>query len=411
MKNFLDLCRFENKKLMQKNYVRSALLAIVLITIILNLSPLLQKTQVAYLDENDQVVLKEVKYYQKVQLERKFAEQYNGKALTNEICNDVKALNAAYIQETSSDDGGYIPLLNTLLPYRSIIELGINPDSEMSDLADHAYEHMLAEQENRCPENTEGFWAQKRNEMEIPLTMYYAQGYHSILKTLYWPLVMGLCFVIFCLCAAFSNETAYRTDPLIRTTRFGTSKTSLAKLVTGETIAISVMALLSGITVIIQFSIHGISGARAPIQLLENIGQNRLAYRSGSLTVGNAVIMVILISLLLALFLGAVTMMLSKIFKAAVPALVIPAGTMFLSLIVSGDAGLYSIHEPRNQIMSFFPFQRMDIEGILLDERLVTLFGIPLTAVQMSILLYGGMTVLLLLGCIAICKATVKSKK
>lgn len=411
MKNFLSLCRFENKKLLQKNYIRIAFLAIVLITIILNLSPLLQNSQVAYLDENNQVVLEEVNYYQKVQLERKFAEQYNGKLLTNEICNDIKTLNAAYIRETSLDDGGYIPLLNTLLPYRSLIELGINPDSEMSNLADHAYELMLAEQENRCPENAKAFWAQKRNNMEIPLTMYYAQGYHSILKTLYWPLVMGLCFVVFCLCAVFSNENTYRTDSLIRTTLLGTSKTSLAKLVTGEAIAISVIALLSGITVIIQFGIHGISGARAPIQLLENIGQNPLEYRSGSLTVGNAVIMVVLISFLLALFLGAVTMMLSKIFNATVPALVIPSAIMLLSLLVSDDAGLYSIHEPRNQIMSFFPFQRMDIGGIILDERLVTLFGSPLTATQMSILLYGGMTVVLLLGCLAICTATVKSKK
>ena len=411
MKNFLDLCHFENKKLMQKNYVRIALLAIVLITILLNLSPLLQKSQVAYLDENNQVVLEEVTYYQKVQLERKFAEQYNGKPLTNEICNDVKTLNAAYNRETSLDDGGYIPLLNTLLPYRSLIELGINPDNEMSNLADQAYDLMLAEQENRCPENAEEFWAQKRNNMEIPLTMYYAQGYYSILKTLYWPLVMGLCFVVFCLCSVFSNENAYRTDSLIRTTLLGTSKTSLAKLVTGEAIAISVIAVLSGITVIIQFAIHGVSGAQAPVQLLKNIGQNQFAYRSGTLTAGNAVIMVVLIGLLLALFLGAATMMLSKVFNATVPALVLPISIMLLSLLISDDAGLYSIYEPRNQIMSFFPLQRMDVEGIILDERLVTLVGSQLTATQMSILLYGGMAAFLLLGCLVICKATVKSKK
>ena len=109
MKNFFQLCRFEQKKLLQKSYICVILLIMVAVTLFLNVRPLLEKYKVAYLDDNDQVVMEEISYYQEVQLERKFAEPYNGKLLTNEMVDEARELNTAYRSETLLQKTGISP--------------------------------------------------------------------------------------------------------------------------------------------------------------------------------------------------------------------------------------------------------------------------------------------------------------
>ncbi len=97
----------------------------------------------------------------------------------------------------------------------------------------------------------------------------------------YWVNVLGLLFVILCLCSVFSEEIACRVDPIVRSSRFGTIRLSLAKLVVGEVIACMVLLLLFGITAAIQFGVHGIGGWKAPIQVQQDL---YLFLRCGTLT-------------------------------------------------------------------------------------------------------------------------------
>lgn len=408
MKNFLELCYYEQKKLFQSNATRRALLGIVAITIFLNLHPLTQRNQVAYLDENGQIVVEEMSYYREVQLERKFARQYNRCALTNEIAHPARELDIKYQEYTSIGDGGFIPLMNTRLPLRSLVNLGVNPYIE--NPVDTAYEIMLENQADRCPENTEDYWAQKRSEIDLPFVMHYARGFQQILSMMHWPLIMSLFFIVFCLCRIFSEEVAYRTSPLLRTTKAGTTKSTIAKLVVGEMIAVGTILLLLGITAVIQFAIHGTGGAEAPIQILDPIGQYPLSYRSSALTASGAVLMVVAVALQVAAFLAALTMLLSQLLQHTIPVLVIPLGGMLLSLVFSRTGELYSIYAQKDHILSFFPIQRLNIENLLLDERLVNLFGTRLNAVEMSAILYGGLTIIFLSFCILLCRATVKDR-
>lgn len=413
MKNFFQLCRFEQKKLLQKGYVRIILLVMVAVTLFLNVRPLLEKHQVAYLDDNDQVVMEELSYYQEVQLERKFAEPYNGKLLTDEMIEEARELNAAHRSETSIAEDGYIPLMNVRLIHRSVYNLGVNPDCEVDHPADFTYQQMMEDQDERCNADSKDYWQEKRSGLKIPMTMYYAKGYQRILATVQWPCIMALCFTVLCLCTAFSEETACRMDPLMRTTRYGTMKVSVAKLVAGESVAVMTVLLLFGITTAIQLFVHGAGGAGAPIQMQDTIWEYPFYARMDALTVGGAVLIVLGIALLLVLCMGAFTMLLSKLFRRTVPALVVPAAVMFLSLTISRKAGPYWVDKAlalKHHMMSYFPIQRLEIEALLVDDRLVRLFGIPLNAMEMSVILYGGLTLLFLLLCMIACKATVKSR-
>lgn len=418
MKSFFQLCRFEQRKLLQKGYIRVALLIMVAVTLFLNIRPLFEKHQVAYLDDYNQVVIEEISYYREVQLERKFAEQYNGKLLTDEMIEEARALNAAHRSETSLAEDRYIPLMNVRLIYRSVRNLGINPDCEMEHPADFTYQRLIEDQDEywieRYDADSQDYWQQKRSELQIPMTMHYAKGYQQIVAIVQWPCVMALCFAVLCLCTTFSEENACRMDPLVRTTRFGTMKSSLAKLVTGELVAVITLLLLFGITAAIQLFVHGAGGADAPIQMQDTIMQSPFCYRMDGLTIGGAVRMVLGVSLLLTLCVGACTMLLSKLFRRTVPALVLPAAIMFLSLTISRNAGSHWVVPElgmKHHIMSYFPIQRLEIETFLVDDRLVRLFGIPLNAMEMSVVLYGGLTILFLTLCIIACKVTVKSKK
>lgn len=403
MKNFLQLCHFEQKKLFQENYVRIAFLIMTVATIILNLYPITQRNRVAYLDDSGEVVIKEVNYYEEVQLERHFAEQYNGKPLTNEVALSVREFNENYQEYTQTDEGGYIPFMNVRLPYRSLKNLGISPDFELEDPADLAYQHMFEAQkeyvQNLSSEEVK-YWELKRKEIAVPFTMYYAQGYYHILDKAYWLNIMGLCFIVLCLCTSFSGEIVCRTDPVVRSSRFGTTKISIAKLMAGESIAALVVLFLFGITAAIQLGIHGANGAEAPIQLQSELDLH-LLYRNSSLTTGMAALIVGTTSLLIALFVASITMLLSKLLRWTIPALATPTCVMLLSSTLSNTKS-----DSVKQVLSYFPFQRLTVGEYLVDGRMVTLFGLSFTATQLSIILYGVLAALLLLLCVVICKIT-----
>ncbi len=174
MKNFLRLCWFEQKKLLQKTYVRVAFWIILASTLFLNCYPLVQKNKVAYVDEDGKGIVEEVSYYEEVQLERKFAEQFNGKLLTNEIAEQVREFDSTYrkYSEYGNNNQSYIPFINVRLPYRSILWLGANPDCSLENLADVAYQSMIESQKLQLKGLSEekiAYWTQEMESMEMSL--------------------------------------------------------------------------------------------------------------------------------------------------------------------------------------------------------------------------------------------------
>ena len=63
----------------------------------------------------------------------------------------------------------------------------------------------------------------------------------------------------------------------------------------------------------------------------------------------------------------------------------------------------------RAQIWSYMPIQRL-YQTFLADERLVSLGGVQLDCIPVSVLLYGGLAAVALVTCIWLCKARAVDK-
>lgn len=411
MRIFATLYRFELKKILQKKYILALLTLMIAATAFLNLRPLFGYQDVAYLDENNEFVFENVSYYQAIQLDRRFAEEYSGQLLDNDIACYMRDTDAQYqeIYSTFAAPEMSCILRNHYLVFESLYNLGINPQLESIDcIADFAYQAMQEWQEReyksqKLTETEIDYWNEERSKITTPFAMAYSEGYSEILDKAYWLNMMMIVFVLISLCSSFSDDDAYQTGPLLTSTRFGRRQLILARLAAGESLACGSVLLLFGLTASIQLFTYGTDGFQAPIQLLHHLSGS-----SRAITAGQAVLLVIGMSLLLAIFSGAVSMFLSKLFRKAIPALALPLGLLLLSLVF--DVSLHFYSRLRSQIWSYFPFQRLS-ETFLLDERLVSVGGAQLDCVRMGILLYGGLTLIALAACIMVCKIRLVDRK
>lgn len=78
------------------------------------------------------------------------------------------------------------------------------------------------------------------------------------------------------------------------------------------------------------------------------------------------------------------------------------------TLILKRDF-FYDQDRVRAQIWSYMPVQRLS-QNFLLDERLVSLGGVQLDCIPVSVLLYGGLAAVALVTCIWLCKARAVDK-
>lgn len=373
------------------------------VTIFLNVKPLLAQEEVAYAEEDGTLVFDTVSRYEAIQLERRFSKEDAGCLLDNEAALEMRELNLSY-QESAT-----VPtfiLLNRFLVQDGIAITYFNPlwdgTDQMADLTYKAIAYTQEEQyqNQRLTQKEIDYWETERAGITTPYTLDYAKGYSGILSMAQWLNLMVLPFVFVCLCGSFSDDHVYKTWPILTSSKHGRKSLVLARLVAGETLAGGALLLLFAVTAAIQFFVHGAQGAGVPIQLLEvenlrpGFGETRLCASSRVMTAGQGVLVTVGVSLLILLFAGALAMLLSKLFRRAIPTLALPLGLMLLSLMFGPS--YYS--RMQVQVWSYFPTYRIT-EEFLLDERLVSLGGIPLDCITVSVWLYGLLAILCLVWC------------
>ena len=400
---FGTLYRYELKKILTRPYILLLLVLMLGVTIFLNVKPLLAQEEVAYAEEDGTLVFDTVSRYEAIQLERRFSKEDAGCLLDNEAALEMRELNRSY-QESAT-----VPtfiLLNRFLVQDGIAITYFNPlwdgTDQMADLTYKAIAYTQEEeyQNQRLTQEEIDYWKEERAEIDTPYTLGYAKGYSGILRLAYWLNLMVLPFVFVCLCGSFSDDHVYKTWPILTSSKHGRKSLVLARLAAGETLAGGTLLLLFAVTAAIQFWVHGAQGAGVPIQLLEvenlrpGFGETRLCASSRVMTAGQGVLVTIGMSLLIILFAGALAMLLSKLFRRAIPALALPLGLILLSIMF--DPSYYS--RIQVQIWSYFPTRRIS-EEFLLDERLVSLGGIQLDCITVSVWLYGLLAILCLVGC------------
>ena len=405
---FGTLYRYELKKIMTRPYVLLLLALMVGVTLFLNVKPLLAQEEVAYAEEDGTLVFDTVSRYEAIQLERRFSQEDTGCLLDDEAALEMRELNRSY-QESAT-----VPtfiLLNRFLVQDGIAITYFNPlwdgTDQMADLTYKAIAYTQEEeyQNQRLTQEEINYWKEERAEIDTPYTLGYAKGYSGILRLAYWLNLMVLPFVFVCLCGSFSDDHVYKTWPILTSSKHGRKSLALARLAAGETLAGGAILMLFAITAAIQFWVHGAQGANTPIQLLElesvllGYPDVRLCDSSRAMTAGQGVLVTIGMSLLIILFAGALAMLLSKLFRRAIPALALPLGLLLGSLFL--ESPLFYFYGPDRiytQIWSYVPIHRMSPE-FLLDERLVSLGGIQLESITVSFCLYGLLALLAMALC------------
>lgn len=420
MRQFFTLYRFEIKKIFQKPYVPALLALSIALTLFLNVRPLLGEQTVAYVDEQQQFHFEAVSNYEAIQLERRFAREDAGKLLDNEAAWTMQEMNRRY-QEIYNQ---YAPdltcvLLNHSLVFETLGRTGVNPVAEHIEYpADYAYQSLERGREEEfssqlLSQEEIAYWEREGTRLTTPFVMEYTGGWQGILEKASWLNLMALVFALISLCSSFSDDDAYKTRPLLASAAHSRMPLTLARLAAGVSLACGCVLLLFGLTAAIQFFVHGAGGAQMPIQLLElesdqrGIGDVHLSYSCRDMTAGQAVLVTAGMSLLIALFAGALSMLLSKLLRRGVPALALPLGLLLLSMIF--EPPFYYYDRVRAQIWSYMPIQRL-YQTFLADERLVSLGGVQLDCIPVSVLLYGGLAAIALVTCIWLCKARAVDK-
>ena len=420
MRQFFTLYRFEIKKIFQKPYVPALLALSIALTLFLNVRPLLGEQTVAYVDEQQQFHFEAVSNYEAIQLERCFAREDAGKLLDNEAAWTMQEMNRRY-QEIYNQ---YAPdltciLLNHSLVFETLGRTGVNPVAEHIEYpADYAYQSLERGREEEfssqlLSQEEIAYWEREGTRLTTPFVMEYTGGWRGILEKASWLNLMALVFALISLCSSFSDDDAYKTRPLLASAAHSRMPLTLARLAAGVSLACGCVLLLFGLTAAIQFFVHGAGGAQMPIQLLElesdqrGIGDVHLSYSCRDMTAGQAVLVTVGMSLLIALFAGALSMLLSKLLRRGVPALALPLGLLLLSMIF--EPPFYYYDRVRAQIWSYMPIQRL-YQTFLADERLVSLGGVQLDCIPVSVLLYGGLAAAALVTCIWLCKARAVDK-
>lgn len=415
MRQFFTLYRFEIKKIFQKPYVPALLALSIALTLFLNVRPLLGEQTVAYVDEQQQFHFEAVSNYEAIQLERRFAREDAGKPLDNEEVWTMQEMNRRY-QEIYNQ---YAPdltcvLLNHSLVFETLGRTGVNPVAEHIEYpADYAYQSLERGREEEfssqlLSQEEIAYWEREGTRLTTPFVMEYTGGWRGILEKASWLNLMALVFALISLCSSFSDDDAYKTRPLLASAAHSRMPLTLARLAAGVSLACGCVLLLFGLTAAIQFFVHGAGGAQMPIQLLElesdqrGIGDVHLSYSCRDMTAGQAVLVTVGMSLLIALFAGALSMLLSKLLRRGVPALALPLGLLLLSMIF--EPPFYYYDRVRAQIWSYMPIQRL-YQTFLADERLVSLGGVQLECIPVSVLLYGGLAAVALVTCVWLCKA------
>lgn len=420
MRQFFTLYRFEIKKIFQKPYVPALLALSIALTLFLNVRPLLGEQTVAYVDEQQQFHFEAVSNYEAIQLERRFAREDAGKPLDNEAVWAMQEMNRRY-QEIYNQ---YAPdltcvLLNHSLVFETLGRTGVNPVAEHIEYpVDYAYQNLERGREEEfssqlLSQEEIAYWEREGTRLTTPFVMEYTGGWRGILEKASWLNLMALVFALISLCSSFSDDDAYKTRPLLASAAHSRMPLTLARLAAGVSLACGCVLLLFGLTAAIQFFVHGAGGAQMPIQLLElesdqrGIGDVHLSYSCRDMTAGQAVLVTAGMSLLIALFAGALSMLLSKLLRRGVPALALPLGLLLLSMIF--EPPFYYYDRVRAQIWSYMPIQRL-YQTFLADERLVSLGGVQLDCIPVSVLLYGGLAAVALVTCIWLCKARAVDK-
>lgn len=116
------------------------------------------------------------------------------------------------------------------------------------------------------------------------------------------------------------------------------------------------------------------------------------------ISAGQAVLLVYLMSIILCVMTGAITMLLSELLQNSIGAILLPCVFLLYSLLF--DKSIFHRNRQLSQLWQYFPIQR--IPEILYDGRMVSVGNKMFEAVPLSLTIYLSLSVFALVLCAVI---------
>ena len=216
-------------------------------------------------------------------------------------------------------------------------------------------------------EEEKAYWYEKYDSQEKPVNYEYAAGYNSFAQSFHVYIWFVFLLISISLAGEFSDETAYRTDAVILSSRNGRKPICKAKLCAGITVAIAELVIVLAVNMAVCLGVYGNSGWNAPLLMI-------IQSTAWNITVGQAVSILIGLALILSVLFSLFTMLISQISGKSVTVMAVQFAVFFIGLFeFPYDLGLitklWNIR-PTNFLMnySFMEYKLFKVGGQYLNE-------------------------------------------
>lgn len=369
MSTFSDLYVWELKKIWRRRMTKIALVVMVVLIVLSSVGDaLFTNTQ--------------LNGYAQIQQRAEASRLISGRLIDDTMLDDMRAaIDLSEVDERMTEGKPYEVLYSYLWGL-----YGDADEAYVSD-ADSMYQERLQGVQNaweyqHLTDREKAYWEQKERAIS-PYKWQYCEGWTSVFAGGSILNMLLLFLLTICLPGVFAEEHARKTDQLILCSRFGKRTLYRAKLLAGVTFGILSAVLLEALNFILNLWLYGVDGFDACMQMV-------LIECSWTMTVGQAALMSLGLTLVLAALYSVLAMFLVKLLKNSVAVLGLITGSFFVCLLVQPPYAMSWL----SRLYALLPAKAMP-DVLLTDNRLFHILGQYLTNWQMMFIVYPVAIVLM----------------
>lgn len=240
--------------------------------------------------------------------------------------------------------------------------------------------------EYKLSDSEKEYWKEKEEQLSVPFTYQYAEGYDYMIDMggVYRVCLLLTFLIAVCMSGVFTEEHSRRTDQLILCSKLGRTHLYFAKVAAGSIFTVLVSGIVLMLSISGAFLMYGQDGFSAAVQLM-------VPFYSYSMTNGQTVLIMVGILLLSSVLSSVFVMVFSEITCSSTASMAALIALTFLGRLfpVSVSYRLLS------QIWNWMPINLLKYDAGFFDPRLVSIFGMKFTSWQAAPVCYIVLTVLL----------------
>lgn len=381
MGTFMDLYRYECKKIWNKNLTKVSFIFCLVIGVIAGIIPLFGNHVV------EGKVVSSV--YDACLIDQSYEKALSGRAIDLPLLDEMVS---AYRTIPENPDKHYTLTAEyqaNARPYSSIFNFVLNTtDLLPSDIfsrwqpnEQNLYHMRLAWLQSSWKQNSLfqkelDFWEQKEAQIEKPVIYQEHEAYSRLFDTFQTIGFAAILFVSISLSSVFPEEHSRKTDQLVLSSVKGRRDLYWAKLAAGISYAAGAAASLFLVILTITFALFGTGGFDAAFQLY-------YCRSSDAVSCGQALLIACAIMLITVILISIVVMTLSELLRSNIAALAISSVLLIVPMFLS----IPSYYRIPAQIYEWFPWTFLYIPFIF-GQYTLSIAGLHLTPWQAVPIIY-----------------------